>query len=56
LFLLNGVIEEEAYVEQPQQGNSKRLINGSIDRYKARIGARGFSQKEGEDYDDSLFQ
>jgi hypothetical protein len=28
----------------------------SIDRYKARLRARGFSQKEGEDYDDSLFQ
>jgi hypothetical protein len=28
----------------------------SIDRYKARLGAKGFSQKEGEDYDDSLFQ
>jgi hypothetical protein len=28
----------------------------SIDRYKVRLMARGFSQKEGEDYDDSLFQ
>jgi hypothetical protein len=27
-----------------------------IDRYKAKLMARGFSQKEGEDYDDSLFQ
>jgi hypothetical protein len=26
----------------------------SIDRYKVRIRARGFSQKEGEDYDDNL--
>jgi hypothetical protein len=34
----------------------KRLINGRIDRYKAIFGARGFSQKEGEDYDDNLFQ
>jgi hypothetical protein len=28
----------------------------SIDRYKERPRARGFSQKEGEDYVDSLFQ
>jgi hypothetical protein len=28
----------------------------SIDRYKARLSAREFSQKEGEYYDDSLFQ
>jgi hypothetical protein len=28
----------------------------SIDRYKARLRARRFSQKKGEDYDDSLFQ
>jgi hypothetical protein len=31
-------------------------MNGSINRYKANFGTRGFSQKEGEDYDDSLFQ
>jgi hypothetical protein len=28
----------------------------SIERYKARLKARRFSQKEGEDYDDNLFQ
>ena len=28
----------------------------SIDRYNARLRARGFSQKEGEYYDDNLFQ
>jgi hypothetical protein len=27
----------------------------SIERYKERLKARGFSQKEGEDYDDNLF-
>jgi hypothetical protein len=26
----------------------------SIDRYKEKLRARGFSQKEGEDYDDRL--
>jgi hypothetical protein len=31
-------------------------MNGSIDRYKVGFRTRGFSQKEGEDYDDSLFQ
>jgi hypothetical protein len=29
----------------------KRLMNGSIDRYKERFRTRGFSQKEGENYD-----
>jgi hypothetical protein len=28
----------------------------SIERYKARLKDRRFFQKEGEDYDDSLFQ
>jgi hypothetical protein len=27
----------------------------SIDRYKARLMDRGFSQKEGQDYDENLF-
>jgi hypothetical protein len=31
-------------------------MNGSIDIYKERFRTRGFSQKEGEDYDDNLFQ
>jgi hypothetical protein len=33
--------------------NREKLL--SIDRYKERLRARGFSQKEGEDYDDNLF-
>ena len=30
----------------------KHAIDGSIHKYKARFVARGFSQQEGEDYDD----
>jgi hypothetical protein len=29
----------------------KHAVDGSVDKYKARFVARGFSQKEGEDYD-----
>ena len=29
-------------------------MDGSIDKYKARFMARGFSQKEGEDYDETF--
>ena len=30
----------------------KHVANGSIEKYQARFLARGFSQKEGEDYDE----
>jgi hypothetical protein len=29
-------------------------VDGSIDKYKARFMARGFSHQEGEDYDDTF--
>jgi hypothetical protein len=34
----------------------KHAVDRSIDKYKERFRARRFSQKEGEDYDDNLFQ
>jgi hypothetical protein len=32
----------------------KHVADGSIEKYKARFVARGFSQQEGEDYDETL--
>jgi hypothetical protein len=32
----------------------KHAANESMDKYKARFVARGFSQKEGEDYDENF--
>jgi hypothetical protein len=32
----------------------KHAVDGSIDKYKARFVARGFSQQEGEDYDETF--
>jgi hypothetical protein len=32
----------------------KHVVNGSIEKYKARIGACVFSQKEGIDYEETF--
>jgi hypothetical protein len=32
----------------------KHVVDGSIEKYKARFVARGFSQKEGIDYEDTF--
>ena len=32
----------------------RHAADGGIDKYKARFVARGFSQKEGEDYDETF--
>jgi hypothetical protein len=32
----------------------KHVADGSIEKYKAKFVARGFSQKEGEDYDETF--
>ena len=32
----------------------KQVVNGSIEKYKARFLARGFSQKEGIDYEETF--
>ena len=32
----------------------KHVVDGSIEKYKARFAARGFSQKEGIDYEETF--
>jgi hypothetical protein len=54
IVLLNIVIEEEAYVKKPQ--GFEVYQKETLACNKARLKARGFSHKEGEYYDDNLFQ
>lgn len=57
------LIENETWILVPRPKNKKILSNrwvfrikktqeGKIDRYKARLVARGFAQEEGVDYDE----
>jgi hypothetical protein len=36
--------------------NIKHAVDGSMDKYKARFVARGFSQKEGEEYEEMFLR
>jgi hypothetical protein len=46
--------KEKSMVTSKWVYNIKHAVDGSVDKYKARFIARGFSQKEGEDYDETF--
>jgi hypothetical protein len=46
--------QEKSVVNSKWAYKIKHAVDGSIDKYKARFVARGFSQEEGEDYDETF--
>ena len=46
--------EGKSVVTSKRVNKIKHAVDGSIDKYKPRFVARGFSQKEREDYDETF--
>ena len=41
-------------MQNAEEHEAPHGVDGSIEKYKAKFVARGFSQKEGADYDDTF--